>query len=770
MAIKYEDSLAAKNPELAAQWDYEANRGLTDKKGNDISTPDKVTPGTTQIVGWKMPYDDPKTGKHFDFTWQATIASRNNGIGCPYLSGHSVWPGFNDLATINPDLASQWDYEANEGLVDGNGNDISTPDRVIASSMCKVGWKMPYDDPVTGKHYEFKWQATVVGRNISIGCPYLSGKAVWPGFNDLATRNPELAAQWDYEANKGLVDRNGNDISTPDKVTPSASQIVGWKMPYDDPVTGKHYEFKWQATVVGRNISIGCPYLSGKAVWPGFNDLATRNPELAAQWDYEANKGLVDRNGNDISTPDKVTPSASQIVGWKMPYDDPVTGKHYEFKWQAKVANRNSGNNCPYLSGQAVWPGFNDLATVDPDLAAQWDYEANRGLTDNKGNDISTPDKVTASSVYDVGWKMPYDDPKTGKHFDFTWQARIASRNNGIGCPYLSGHSVWPGFNDLTTKNPDLAAQWDYEANRGLTDNKGNDISTPDKVAVSAACKVGWKVPYDDPETGKHYEFKWQAVVSSRNQNRGCPYIPPSCSKAESQVYMWLMDNNIDFVREQSYVGENGNRRFDVYLPQYNAAIEIDGGQHFSDVKWSRRHVSFDDLRAGDNERNEYCEQNGIALLRLPDFAFTKGKKTGTYPYDKIMSTFFGKDGSKFGTVRDSVIKFYDKQADNTYGDLARKMNAGELKSTNYAHMIHIDNSYAAGIENTQDAKSLMDSLWQTHVSQFGKDMYDKYCSIYGKANHVLNDGKHRIDRIAAAEALVDGVNGAFHEEIDFQR
>lgn len=140
------------------------------------------------------------------------------------------------------------------------------------------------------------------------------------------------------------------------------------------------------------------------------------------------------------------------------------------------------------------------------------------------------------------------------------------------------------------------------------------------------------------------------------------------------------------------------------------------------------------------------------------------------YPYDKIMSTFFGKDGSKFGTVRDSVIKFYDKQADNTYGDLARKMNAGELKSTNYAHMIHIDNSYAAGIENTQDAKSLMDSLWQTHVSQFGKDMYDKYCSIYGKARHALNDGKHRIDRIAAADALVDGVNGAFCEEIDFQR
>ena len=410
------------------------------------------------------------------------------------------------------------------------------------------------------------------------------------------------------------------------------------------------------------------------------------------------------------------------------------------------------------------------LAAKNPELAAQWDYEANKGLINAYGHDISTPDKVTAGARHIVGWKMPYDDPKTGKHFDFIWQAAVRDRNKGRNCPYLSGQAVWPGFNDLATINPELASQWDYEANKGLTDNKGNDISTPDKVTASSACKVGWKIPYDDPKTGKHYEFKWQANIDSRNKGRDCPYIPPSCSKAESQVYMWLMDNNIDFVREQSYVGENGDRRFDIYLPQYNAAIEVDGGQHFSDKKWSGRQISLDNRRTGDNERNEYCEKNGVALLRLPDIAFRKGKKSGTYPYDKIMSTFFGKDGSKFGTVRDSVINFYDKQSDNTYGDLVRKMNAGELKSTNYAYMVRIDNSYAAGIENTQDAKSLMDSLWQEHVTQFGKDAYDKYCSIYGKANNVLNNGKRRVDRIAAAEALVDGVNGAFHEEIDFQR
>ena len=99
MAIKYEDSLAAKNPDLAAQWDREANKGLVDGNGNDVSTPDKVTASARHKVGWKMPYDDPETGKHFEFTWQARIRDRNKGRDCPYLSGKAVWPGFNDLAT-----------------------------------------------------------------------------------------------------------------------------------------------------------------------------------------------------------------------------------------------------------------------------------------------------------------------------------------------------------------------------------------------------------------------------------------------------------------------------------------------------------------------------------------------------------------------------------------------------------------------------------------------------------------------------------------------
>lgn len=34
--------------------------------------------GNGKKVWWYLPYDDPKTGKHFDFEWEASISSRSN--------------------------------------------------------------------------------------------------------------------------------------------------------------------------------------------------------------------------------------------------------------------------------------------------------------------------------------------------------------------------------------------------------------------------------------------------------------------------------------------------------------------------------------------------------------------------------------------------------------------------------------------------------------------------------------------------------------------
>jgi hypothetical protein len=352
-----------------------------------------------------------------------------------------------------------------------------------------VWWLYSYDDPETGKHFDFEWQAEVRDRSRGNKCPFLSGRAIWPGFNDLATRCPKLAKQWHPTKNGNLK---------PTDVTPYSDKKVWWLYSYDDPETGKHFDFEWEADIFGRARGKRCPYFTGNAVWPGFNDLASKYPELAKQWHPSKNEEL---------TPSNVTCGAGKKAWWLQPYDDPKTGKHFDFEWEARIADRVNGIGCPYLSGQATWPGFNDLATQHPDLVEQWHPTKNGDL---KATDVASNSKMR------VHWLFPYDDPKTGKHFDFVWAVSVYSRVKNKGCPYLSGQAVWPGFNDFATKYPELAKQWHPTKNGNL---KSSD------VAAHSDKNVWWLYSHDDPETGQHFDFIWRASIKDRVNGDGCPFL-----------------------------------------------------------------------------------------------------------------------------------------------------------------------------------------------------------------------------------------------------
>lgn len=101
--------------------------------------------GSHKKIQWKC-------GKGHE--WQAIIVSRNRGIGCPYCAGQKVLKGYNDLSTINPELAKEWNCEENGEL---------KPDMVTVNSTKKVWWRC-------GK-CENEWQATIYNRNHKHRCP-----------------------------------------------------------------------------------------------------------------------------------------------------------------------------------------------------------------------------------------------------------------------------------------------------------------------------------------------------------------------------------------------------------------------------------------------------------------------------------------------------------------------------------------------------------------------------------------------------------------------
>jgi DNA-directed RNA polymerase subunit RPC12/RpoP len=138
----------------------------------------------------------------------------------------------------------------------------------------------------------------------------------------LSETHPNLLAEWDYGKNSPL---------TPKDITAGSHKKVWWRC--------KHGH-SWKAEVKSRIGSLsrakgtGCPYCHNKKVLIGFNDLATTNPDLAAEWDYGKNNPL---------TPKDVVAGSNKRVWWRCKYGH---------SWKVSVANRNKGSRCPHCNSQ----------------------------------------------------------------------------------------------------------------------------------------------------------------------------------------------------------------------------------------------------------------------------------------------------------------------------------------------------------------------------------------------------------------------------------
>ena len=339
-----DNSFAAVHPELVSEWS-EKNLPLT---------PDKITFGSNKIYWWKG---------QCGHEWQASAKSRSVGEKCPICSGARAVEGINDLATLRPELAKQWSRK----------NGKFKPTMVTVASHKKVIWKC-------SKGHE--WTASVKSRTINgTGCPYCSHNLVLEGYNDLQTVFPRVAEEWS--------DRNAPLLPT--QVTAFANRKVWWKC--------KECGNEWYTLISTRSGGSKCPYCSGYTLLKGFNDFATRYPELAEEWS--------DRNLP--LTPDMVNEKSRKNVWWKC--------KTCGYEWKSLVKSRIKGTVCPVCAERAVLKGYNDLATTDQELLKEWDYEMNRTIH---------PTEVSRKSMKIVWWKCSHGH---------SWRAKITDRTlEGKGC------------------------------------------------------------------------------------------------------------------------------------------------------------------------------------------------------------------------------------------------------------------------------------------------------------------------------------------------
>lgn len=385
--IKGVNDLATLYPEVAQEWDYEKNFPLR---------PEDVSAHSRKGAFWIC-----KLGH----SYLARIYNRTSKSksGCPYCDGKKVLKGFNDLATLYPEIAAEWDYEKNYPL---------RPDEVTKCSKKKVFWicKLGHSYPARIASRTYRQQGT--------SCPYCSGRLPIKGENDLLTLYPEIAAEWDYKKNYPL---------RPEDVKPNSCKKVFWICEL-----GHSYQ-AWIHDRTGAG-KTGCPYCDGKKVLKGFNDLATFYPKIAAEWDYEKNYPL---------RPEDVTNCSEKRVFWVC-----KLGHSYP----AKIVSRTRmGSGCPYCARKLPIKGENDLLTVFPDVSAEWDYEKNYPLC---------PENCLPQSNKRVFWIC-----KLGH----SYEAKICERtrkDRPTGCPYCAKKLPIKGENDLLTKHPDICKDWDYKKNK----------------------------------------------------------------------------------------------------------------------------------------------------------------------------------------------------------------------------------------------------------------------------------------------------------------
>lgn len=383
--------------------------------------------------------------------------------------------------------------------------------------------------------------------NIDSACPFCCNRLVLSGFNDLESRYPDIALEFDIDLNN----------EAPSQFVIGSARIVSW-------ICSNYPDHKWEDSIHHRAMrGDGCPYCSGHRIITGFNDFATLSPDLMIEWHPTLNISV---------NPSTLSRLSNDGVWWKCV-------KHPDHEWVAAPSTRNLGRGCPYCANKKVKSGFNDLATHFPDLAKSWHPYKNGNLL---------PTHVTSYSQKQIWWL---------DEFGHDWEETPGNRaGKGFGCPYCSGHRVLSGFNDLATLYPEIIHEWHSTLNE----------FGPDSVTGKSHILIWWIC------SECKYEWVTDAATRTRTPGGGCKFCNMKrvafTSRAEGELIQFVRDLDIGHVESNYRALLKYPSEVDIYVPGRQIAIEYNG------LYWHSDQYRNDDYHAVKFDR---CEELGVRLIHV---------------------------------------------------------------------------------------------------------------------------------------------------------
>lgn len=384
-----------------------------------------------------------KCQKNSEHKWRSKIKDRIKSKGCPFCNGKRACKE-NSLATLYPNLAAQWDYVKNGRL---------TPMEVTAGSSKKVYWKC-----ACGSSWKIPiWRRTRGGILECLDCYNQNSrgenrikKAVEKN-GSFAEKFPDLAKEWHPQKNGARL---------PTMLSCGSNIKIWWKCPMGE-------DHEWQNSIVARIQGPKCPFCCGKKV-SAKNSLQKCSPKLATEWHPTKN----------TLSPSEVTKSSGKKIWWQ------CDNRH---EWEATVHSRKAGRGCPFCAGKKASIEDN-FETLHPLIAAEWNESKNLSLR---------PCDFRPNANVKAWWRCLLDP-------EHEWEATIASRTNGTGCPFCAGKKTSSSYS-LAIINPALSREWHPEKNLSFS---------PNDVTPNSGRKVWWKC-----EDG----HEWEANINNRASGRGCP-------------------------------------------------------------------------------------------------------------------------------------------------------------------------------------------------------------------------------------------------------
>lgn len=307
--------------------------------------------------------------------------------------------------------------------------------------------------------------------------------------------------------------------------------------------------------------------------------------------------------GNNSKKPEEIGFSSGKYINLKCPKCGIV--------WNEKPNKLNRKSHlkplCPYCRHEKVSYFYNALIEY-PELADYWDKDQNEKNLSN----------YSPKSHEKVHWCCKKGHVWINSIKDQTDSVDVHRKNNWSEiCPYCSKQRISSTYN-LEVVYPEVAAEWDYNNNNGLT---------PRNVFPTSSKKVSWICSFNPTHI-------WEDRIGNRTiLRRGCTKCSKSfhISYTARTIYYYLCQNNISCCCEKR-VG-----RYSIDLVIYpkikndlSIALEIDGVySHNSEESIMR-----------DARKDEILKEKGYRVIRVKERVLEEDKITFsndiiTYPYKK---------------------------------------------------------------------------------------------------------------------------------------